>query len=93
MKATFTDDQLRAQILSYLWNNGSWSEIYTNFDKMKNRLSNVVKNNGKNIMRKVEDLVKWDWVLPRKNWETVSLNPLFKPQIKQYIQDYLIANS
>jgi hypothetical protein len=39
---------------------------------MKNRLSNVVKNNGKNAMKKVEDLVKWNWILPRKNWETVT---------------------
>jgi hypothetical protein len=60
---------------------------------MKNRLSNVVKNNGKNVMRKVEDLVKWGWVLPRKNWETISLNPVYKPQIKQYIQDYLVGSS
>jgi len=93
LKASFTDEQLRAQILYYLWNHGSWSEIYTNLDKMKNRLSNVVKNNGKNVMKKVEELVKWNWVLPRKNWETVSLNPVYKPQIRQYIQDHLIENS
>jgi hypothetical protein len=37
---------------------------------MIRRLSNVVKNNGKNTMKKIEDLVKWNWVLPRKNWDT-----------------------
>ncbi|MGI0040852.1 MAG: hypothetical protein ACRD94_02685 [Nitrosopumilaceae archaeon] len=89
MKAVFTDDQLRAQILHYLWSQGSWSEIYTNLDKMKRRLSNIVKNNGKNTMRKIEELVGWNWVLPRKNWETVSLNPVFKQQIQQYIGDHL----
>ncbi|MFZ1077847.1 MAG: hypothetical protein WAN47_10510 [Nitrosotalea sp.] len=93
MKATFTDDQLRAQILYYLWNQGSWSEIYTNIDKMVRRLGNVVKNNGKNTMKKVEDLVKWNWVLPRKNWDTVSLNPIFKSQISQYIGLHLIGQS
>jgi hypothetical protein len=92
LKTTFTDDQLRAQILYYLWNQGSWSEIYTNLDKLVRRLSNVVKNNGKNTMKKVEELVKWNWVLPRKNWETVSLNPVFKPQIQQYIKDYLLGD-
>jgi hypothetical protein len=76
--------------LYYLWNQGSWSEIYTNLDKLIRRLSNVVKNNGKNTMKKVEELVKWNWVLPRKNWETVSLNPMFKSQIKQYIEIHLI---
>jgi hypothetical protein len=90
MKTTFTDDQLRAQILHYLWNQGSWSEIYTNLDKMTRRLSNIVKNNGKNTTRKIENLVKWNWVLPRKNWDTISLNPVYKSQIKQYIEDYLI---
>ena len=90
MKAVFTDDQLRAQILHYLWNQGSWSEIYTNLDKMKRRLGNIVKNNGKNVMKQLEELVKWNWVLPRKNWETVSLNPVYKTQIKQHIDDHLI---
>lgn len=92
MKAVFTDDQLRAQILYYLWNQGSWSEIYTNLDKMTRRLGNVVKNNGKNTMKKIEDLVKWNWVLPRKNWDTVSLNPVYKSQIKQYMDSHLILN-
>ncbi|HEX5457898.1 MAG TPA: hypothetical protein VFX64_05875 [Candidatus Nitrosotalea sp.] len=90
MKTAFTDDQLRAQILYYLWNQGSWSEIYTNLDKMTRRLSNIVKNNGKNTMKKIENLVKWNWVLPRKNWDTISLNPVYKSQIKQYIDEYLI---
>ena len=90
MKAVFTDDQLGAQILYYLWNQGSWSEICTNLDKMKRRPGNIVKNNGKNTMKRLEDLVKWNWVLPRKNWETVSLNPVFKLQIQQYIKDHLL---
>ena len=90
MKAFFNDEQLRAQILYYLWNQGSWSEIYTNFDKLKGRLANVVKNNGKNVVKMTDDLVKWRWALPRKNWETISLNPQYKPQIKQYIKDHLI---
>ncbi len=93
MKATFTDEQLRAQVLYYLRNQGSWSEIYTNLDKMIRRISNVVKNNGKNTTKKVEDLVKWKWVLPRKNWDTVSLNPVFKSQIRQYIETHLIKDS
>lgn len=92
LKAVFTDDQLRAQILYYLWNQGRWSEIYTNLDKMKRRLSNIVKNNGKNTMKKMEELVKWNWVLPRKNWETVSLNPEYKPQIQQYVKDHLFVD-
>jgi len=58
---------------------------------MTRRLSNIVKNNGKNTMKKIEDLVKWNWVLPRKNWDTVSLNPVYKSQIKQYVDNHLIS--
>lgn len=68
----------------------SWSEVYTNMDKMKRRLSNIVKNNGKNTMKQIEEIVKWNWVVPRKNWDTLSLNPVYKPQIKKYMDEYLI---
>ena len=57
---------------------------------MVRRLSNVVKNNGKNTMKKVEELSRLNWVLPRKNWETISLNPVYKSQVKQYIETHLI---
>ena len=46
MKREFSDDQLKAQIITYLWDQGAWGQIYTNYPRMKNRLSKVVNNNG-----------------------------------------------
>lgn len=89
MNREFTNDKLRAQILHYLWMQGSWSEFYTNYDRMRRRLSKVVKNNGKNITKQIEELVRWRWVLPRKNWDTISLNPIYKLSIKQYVVQHL----
>jgi len=48
MKRDFTDGELQAQILWSLYQHGKWSEIYTNYDTFKKRLSVMIKNNGKN---------------------------------------------
>jgi hypothetical protein len=89
MKRDFTDGELKAQILWSLYQHGKWSEIYTNYDTFKKRLSVMVKNNGKNTERQVKALVKMRMVLPRKNWDTISLNPYYKNTIKQMIKDSL----
>ena len=89
MKRDFTDGELQAQILWSLYQHGKWSEIYTNYDTFKKRLSVIVKNNGKNTERQVKALVKMRMVLPRKNWDTISLNPYYKNTIKQMIKDNL----
>jgi len=49
----------------------------------------VVKNNGKNTEKQVKALVKMRIILPRKNWDTISLNPYYKNTIKQMIKDNL----
>lgn len=89
MKHDFTDGELQAQILWSLYKHGKWSEIYTNYDAFKKRLSMIVKNNGRNTERQVKALVKMRMVLPRKNWDTISLNPYYKNTIKQMIKDNL----
>ena len=92
VKREFTDLELQAQILYSLYVQGKWSEIYTNYDKFKRRLSIVVKNNGKNTDKQVKSLVKLRLVLPRKNWDTITLNPFYKNTIKQMIRDNLDIN-
>ncbi|WP_179371003.1 hypothetical protein [Nitrosopumilus ureiphilus] len=89
MKKEFTDQELQAQILWSLYGHGKWSEIYTNYDKFKKRLSVVVKNNGKNTHKQVKKLVNLRLVLPRKNWDAIALNPYAKNTIKQMIKDHL----
>lgn len=89
MKREFLDDELKAQVISYLWDQGAWGQIYTNYPKMKNRLSKMVTNNGKNIEKKVKELSKLQWVNVLKNGDTISLNPIHKLIIKTYKDTYL----
>ncbi len=82
MKRAFTDDELQAQILDYLWNQGAWGEIYTNYTKMKKRLHHIVKNNGKNVEKQVKELSKKKQLVEiHKNGDTLSLNPFYKTEI------------
>jgi len=58
--------------------------------QMKNRLSKMVTNNGKNIEKKVKELSKLQWVnVFLKNGDTISLNPVHKLIIKTYKDTYL----
>lgn len=85
----FTDLELQAQILYSLYTKGKWSEIYTSYTPFKRRLSNVVKNNGKNTDKQVKTLVKQRLVLFRKNGNTIALNPFLKITIRQTIREDL----
>ena len=85
MNRVFEEKELEAQIMYYLWNQGAWSETYTNYDKMKRRLSKIVANNGENVQRRVEELVKKRWVLWKKNGDTISLNLYAKVEIKKFL--------
>jgi len=89
MLRDFSDNELKAQILSYLWDQGSWGEIYTNYTKMKKRLRHIVKNNGKNIEKMVKELAKTNWIEIHKNGDTVSLNPIYKIMIRNFRDQYL----
>jgi hypothetical protein len=53
---------------------------------MANWLGQVVKNNGKNIRKKVKDLAKEGFLILHKVNTTVSLNPRLKREIEEYIQ-------
>lgn len=88
MKREYTDSELQAQILYYLWNQGSWGEIYTNYTRMKKRLHHIVKNNGKNVERQVKALVKQDWVEIHKNGDTLSLNPVYQVEIRGFKEQH-----
>jgi hypothetical protein len=89
MLRDFSDNELMAQILSCLWDQGSYGEIYTNYTKMKKRLDHIVKNDGKNIEKKAKELPKINWVEIHKNGDTISLNPIYKIMIKNFRDQYL----
>jgi len=89
MKKEFTDLELRAQILWYLYGEGAWDEWYTPFDSMIKRLSHIVKNNGKNIKRQTRELEKNFLLSRKKKGDTISLNLNYKLTIKQFINEQL----
>ncbi len=89
MKEEFTDLGIQAQILWYLYGKGAWDEMYTPFDSMIRRLSNIVKNNGKNIKKQTKNLVKKFLVLRKKQGDTISLNLYYKLTIKQFIHEQI----
>ena len=89
MKKEFTDLELQAQILWYLYGKGAWDERYKPFVQMVNRLSNIVKNNGKNIKKQTRSLVKKLLVLRKKKGDTISLDLNYKLTIKQFINEQL----
>lgn len=90
MKREFSDDELMAQIVSYLWDHGAWGERYKNYTQMKNRLSKVVNNSGKNVEKKVKMPSSKKWINVKKNEDTISLNPIYKIMIKNFRDQYLI---
>jgi len=89
MKREFTDLELQAQILWYLYGKGAWGEDYKPFVPMVKRLSNIVKNNGKNIKRQTKNLVKLLLVQSMKQGRTISLNHDFRLTIRQFINEQL----
>jgi len=89
MKREFTDLELQAQILWYLYGKGAWGEDYKPFVPMVKRLSNIVMNNGRNIKKQTRNLVKLYFVQSMKQGRTISLNHNFRLSIKQFINEQL----
>ena len=77
-KQKFTDFELQARILGSLYVQDRWSEIYTNYTKLRKRVGAAIKNNGQNTDRQIRRLVKERLVLLRKNGDAISLNPFKK---------------
>ena len=93
MKRKFSDNELKAQIIAYLWDECSWGQIYTNYHKMKHRLSKIVNNNGKNVEKKVKELSQLDWLMVLKHGDIISLNPIYKLIIKTYRNAHLFKDN
>lgn len=89
MKRDYSDDELKALILNFIMRKGRWGEHYFPIDTMANWLGQVVKNDGKNVRKKVKDLSSEGYLLLHKGNSTASLNPQAKRQIMEYIDRYL----
>ena len=86
MKRDYSDEELRALILNFIMRKGRWGEHYFPIDTMANWLGQVVRNNGKNVRKKVKDLAKEGFLILHKVNTTASLNPRLKNEIMGYIE-------
>lgn len=89
MKREYSDEELKALILNFIMRKGRWGEHYFPIDTMSNWLGQVVKNNGKNVRKKVKELAHDGYLIRHKGNTTASLNPQAKQQIIEYIDRYL----
>jgi hypothetical protein len=86
MKKEFSSEELKALILNFIMRKGRWGEHYFPTDTMSNWLGQVVKNNGKNVRKKVKELANEGYLILHKGNTTASLNPQAKKEIIEYIE-------
>jgi len=89
MRREYSDAELRALILDWLVRRGRWEAHYFPLDTLVNRLSHVVKNDGKRIRRSLKDLVQQGYLLVHKGGETISLEPSMNRDILEYVKTVL----
>jgi hypothetical protein len=86
MKRDYTDFEIKALILDWLERYGRWGAHYFPLDTLVNKLSHVVKNNGRRIGKKVKELLDESYVLTHKRGGTISLNPTRSREITEYVK-------
>jgi len=89
MRRDYSDSEVKALILDWLVRHGRWGAHYFPLDTLINKLSHVVRNNGKRIRKFVKELAQNDYLLVHKGGETVSLNPSMNRYILEYIKTVL----
>jgi len=89
LRRDYGDAELRALTLDWLERHGRWGSHYFPMDTLVNRLSHVVKNNGKGIGRMVKELLDEGYILAHRGGETISLNPPRSREIAEYVKTVL----
>ncbi len=93
MRREYEDPELKALILNFIMRKGRWGEHYFPIDTMANWLGQIVKNNDKNIKKKVKELANEGYLILHKGNTTASLNSRLKREIEQYVERNLKDNS
>jgi len=86
MRREYTDLELRVLILDWLERHGRWGENYFPLDSLINKLSHVVKKDGKQITRNVKELLGEGYIISHKRGDTISLNPTMSREIIEYVK-------
>jgi len=89
MRRDYSDSEVRALILDWLVRHGRWGAHYFPLDTLINKLSHVVRNNGKRVRKFVKELAQEDYLLVHKGGETVSLNSSMNRDILEYVKTAL----
>jgi hypothetical protein len=89
MRRDYADPELRALTLDWLQRHGRWGAHYYPVDTLVNKLSHVVRNNGKRTRKMIRELLNEGLVLSHKGGETISLNPTRNRDITEYIKRVL----
>ena len=89
MRRDYTDSEIRALILDWLERHGRWGAHYFPLDTLVNKLSHVVRNDGRRIRKFIKELAQDDYLLIHKGGETISLNPSMNRDILEYIKTVL----
>ena len=89
MRRDYSDSEVRALILDWLVRHGRWGAHYFPLDTLINKLSHVIRNNGKRVRKFVKELAQEAYLLAHKGGETVSLNPSMNKDILEYIKTVL----
>lgn len=82
-------DELRTLILNFILRKRRWGEHYFPISTMSHWLGQAVRNNGKNVKKKVKDLANDGFLSLYRGNTTASLNPQMKYRIMEYIEKYL----
>jgi len=86
MRRDYNDTELKALILDWLVRHGRWGAHYFPLDTLDNKLSHVVRNNGRRTRKFVKELANDGHLLLHKRDETVSLNPARSKEIMELIE-------
>ncbi|MFQ5800490.1 MAG: hypothetical protein ACE5HH_02065 [Candidatus Hydrothermarchaeales archaeon] len=84
-----TPSQIEAMIIYRLARRGAWGEAYMPKDTLIRRLARKIKNNGKNVRRVVNSLIREGFLLSHKGGRTISLNPSKKNEILLRVSEIL----
>ena len=85
-----TDDQVKALILNFLLRRKCWGGKYFNKQKLIRYIGQDVLNDGKEVTRRLDKLIKDRWVFQGKKRKTVSLNPSLTREIPDFIDQHII---
>jgi hypothetical protein len=86
LRRDYSDAEAKALVLDWLMRHGRWGAHYYPLDTLVNRLSHVVRNDGRRLRRIIGELQQENYVVVHKRGNTISLNPSRSREIGEYVE-------